>query len=247
MVSLGRMTRRSILAFAVLAWSCGGDRTLAPPCVPGQSIACVGPGGCAGGQVCNAAGSGYGACDCAGRTSDAGLSPVIPDAAAPSPDAVPDLPLPAPDVWPGVSPDLPGPDLPPPVPLSCQSMGVASPLDFEIKFVIPRCGGESGCHQAIFPPRQLHMLPMIRSNLVGKKALTFCKNDFYIDIDHPERSYMLATVTPYETKVTCPSGGEGGTRMPNSMPTVAGPRLTEEEIDCFRWWVFELAAIARRR
>src|SRR5262245_51437266 len=33
-------------------------------CTPGQSIACVGPAGCAGGQVCKADGSGYEACDC---------------------------------------------------------------------------------------------------------------------------------------------------------------------------------------
>jgi hypothetical protein len=35
-----------------------------PPCVPGQSIACTGPGGCISSQVCNAQGSGYGACAC---------------------------------------------------------------------------------------------------------------------------------------------------------------------------------------
>jgi len=33
-------------------------------CVPGASQACVGPGGCQGGQVCLADGSGLGACDC---------------------------------------------------------------------------------------------------------------------------------------------------------------------------------------
>lgn len=43
----------------------------APLCTPGTSVACVGAGGCAGGQVCNAAGTGYGACDCGG--TDAGL------------------------------------------------------------------------------------------------------------------------------------------------------------------------------
>jgi hypothetical protein len=34
-------------------------------CVPGQSIACVGPGGCASNQVCDGTGSAYGPCDCA--------------------------------------------------------------------------------------------------------------------------------------------------------------------------------------
>ncbi len=33
-------------------------------CVPGQSAGCVGPGACAGYQVCDATGSGYGPCDC---------------------------------------------------------------------------------------------------------------------------------------------------------------------------------------
>ena len=33
-------------------------------CVPGRSVACVGPGGCDGAQVCNAEGTGYDACDC---------------------------------------------------------------------------------------------------------------------------------------------------------------------------------------
>lgn len=40
----------------------------APPtpmvCTPGRSEACIGPGGCAGGQQCNAEGTGFGACDC---------------------------------------------------------------------------------------------------------------------------------------------------------------------------------------
>jgi hypothetical protein len=42
-----------------------------PACTPGASVACVGTGGCAGGQVCNAAGSGFGACECA-LPADAG-------------------------------------------------------------------------------------------------------------------------------------------------------------------------------
>lgn len=44
-------------------------------CAPGTSVACVGVGGCSGGQVCNAEGSAYGACDCGDRDagSDAGV------------------------------------------------------------------------------------------------------------------------------------------------------------------------------
>src|SRR5262249_55630252 len=47
-------------------------------CTPGQSIACVGPGGCAGGQSCKADGSGYEPCDCGGSST--------PDAATDSAD-----------------------------------------------------------------------------------------------------------------------------------------------------------------
>jgi hypothetical protein len=35
-------------------------------CVPGSSQACVGPSGCAGGQVCRPDGSAFGVCDCGG-------------------------------------------------------------------------------------------------------------------------------------------------------------------------------------
>jgi hypothetical protein len=43
-----------------------------PFCSPGRSIACAGPGGCISNQVCNAQGTGYGACTC----SDDGSAPV---------------------------------------------------------------------------------------------------------------------------------------------------------------------------
>lgn len=44
-------------------------------CVPGQSIPCVGVGGCEGGQVCRDDGRGYGTCDCgdSSQPRDAGL------------------------------------------------------------------------------------------------------------------------------------------------------------------------------
>ncbi len=60
----------------VTAAGCGGTDLLDPngttdgsstatACIPGQSIACVGSGGCASNQVCNSDGQSYGACDCA--------------------------------------------------------------------------------------------------------------------------------------------------------------------------------------
>src|SRR5580704_8404912 len=44
--------------------SAGASSGATRGCVPGASVACVGPGGCAGGQACDATGSGYGTCDC---------------------------------------------------------------------------------------------------------------------------------------------------------------------------------------
>ena len=54
-------------------------------CTPGQSVACVGPGGCAGGQACNADGTAYAACDCGGST-DAGSDDSDATGAAPDAD-----------------------------------------------------------------------------------------------------------------------------------------------------------------
>jgi hypothetical protein len=42
-------------------------------CVPGQSIGCIGPGGCSTNQVCSSDGSGFGPCDCA--STDASTTP----------------------------------------------------------------------------------------------------------------------------------------------------------------------------
>jgi hypothetical protein len=52
------------------------DSTLPMVCVPGISVACTGPGGCATNQVCNAGGTGFGACVCA--PVDASATACIP-------------------------------------------------------------------------------------------------------------------------------------------------------------------------
>jgi hypothetical protein len=49
----------------------------AMPCVPGQSVACVGSGGCSSNQVCNATGSGFGPCDCM-QTEASTAPPCVP-------------------------------------------------------------------------------------------------------------------------------------------------------------------------
>jgi hypothetical protein len=57
------------------ACSSSNEGQSAKSCTPGASVACVGVGACAGGQTCNADGTGYLACDCsaspeAGSTSN---------------------------------------------------------------------------------------------------------------------------------------------------------------------------------
>jgi hypothetical protein len=73
----------TVLIAACFLSACGGDDT-APAttvCTPGDTKACVGPGACAGGQVCSADGRSYGACDCGGAKVDGSTSPAI-DASA---------------------------------------------------------------------------------------------------------------------------------------------------------------------
>lgn len=58
------------------AAGCGDDDGSSPACTPGESVACVGAGGCSGGQACPPDGTGFGPCDCgsedAGAADDAG-------------------------------------------------------------------------------------------------------------------------------------------------------------------------------
>ena len=56
------------ILFGVQASGCSSSKS----CIPGQSIACVGVGGCQGGQQCTADGSGYGPCQCGSSTGATG-------------------------------------------------------------------------------------------------------------------------------------------------------------------------------
>lgn len=70
------------LLFAVsltVSLGCGTSST-PTSCTPGMSVACVGTGGCAGGQICNAEGTAFGACMCTGADTgpiggDVGVQP----------------------------------------------------------------------------------------------------------------------------------------------------------------------------
>lgn len=68
-----------------------------PICAPGSSQACVGPGGCSGGQSCLGDGTGYDRCDC-------GALPASPSAPTPPPTTLPSA---SPPAAPPPTPDAP--------------------------------------------------------------------------------------------------------------------------------------------
>lgn len=71
-----------LLALSVtISYGCS-ESTTPTMCIPGMSVACAGAGGCAGGQTCNADGTAFGACMCAGAdTGPSGSDAEVPDAA----------------------------------------------------------------------------------------------------------------------------------------------------------------------
>src|SRR5688572_24410204 len=87
------MRRWGLICLVALPMACKPE----PLCVPGQSVACVGVGGCPGGQRCNAEGTAFEACDCAqtdGGNGDAGTDGGMEDAGTDA--GVPCNPLAAP-------------------------------------------------------------------------------------------------------------------------------------------------------
>jgi hypothetical protein len=202
---------------------------------------------CAAGTVCD---PGTSRCVLAGAGAPDGAAD-SPDGVADSPDAAADAAIEPPDA-PALRPDVIEPVSAPvdglqyPGQGACKSLSIATVNEFETKFIVPRCG-TARCHgpMSVFPPRNLDIPSMIRPNLVGKKSALNCKNDFYVDTTNPWKSVMLSTVWPVTDTVICPSGGQGGTRMPNKpdMPTIVGERLTQAELECFTWWVFEIARL----
>jgi hypothetical protein len=103
--------RRALAVAALFFGSCGsGD---APPpastCTPGQSVACVGPAGCTGGQFCRADGRSFDVCVCTPGT------PAVDGAAGTPDDGGADGPgqPPLPDAAPAL-PSLDAPPAPPP-------------------------------------------------------------------------------------------------------------------------------------
>lgn len=126
---------------------------------------------------------------------------------------------------------------------ACQRLGMSSVDEVSTKLIVPRCGGAL-CHQTIFPPRHLDHPAMFRQLLVDQRSQILCKSDRYIDRANVAKSFMLTKVWATTEDLPCPSGGaanSGGSRMPNAMAGLAGPRLSDDELGCYTWWVFELA------
>jgi hypothetical protein len=82
------MSRRLPTLIAVVialgaAWCGGSSGTNPSRCVPDQSIACAGPAGCSGFQVCSADGSAYGPCACATEGGRVPTDSAAPEAGSP--------------------------------------------------------------------------------------------------------------------------------------------------------------------
>lgn len=93
----------------------------APVCVPGTTQACIGVGGCAGGQSCMLDGTAFSPCECAPATSPEPVATTTPSAtgtASPGPSpALPSSALPSTAVSPtALPPTATVPALPPPSP-----------------------------------------------------------------------------------------------------------------------------------
>lgn len=91
----------------VLLVGCGDDD--GPACVAGSTQACVGPGGCAGGQACLPDGSGFGECDCgADAGADAAVDASTDASSDASFDASLDVSIDAPDATADAAADADG-------------------------------------------------------------------------------------------------------------------------------------------
>jgi hypothetical protein len=69
-----RLVRAAAFVACANGSGCAGDDSTPAQsvCVPGATVACLGPGRCQGAQVCNADGTGYGECDCGADSSTVG-------------------------------------------------------------------------------------------------------------------------------------------------------------------------------
>jgi hypothetical protein len=146
---------------------------------------------------------------------------------------------------PDAAPPGPAPADPGVPPVQCSMWTTA--VQVEENLVLPKCGklGDSTCHgNGPFPPK-MAAVGLIVPNLLDKKPLLSCQGDKLINRADPGKSFILAKVgtNDFPSKAVCPSTGraEGGDRMPYSTAAMPLPRLSQEEIDCLTWWVYEVA------
>jgi hypothetical protein len=137
-----------------------------------------------------------------------------------------------------------------PPPVACSGLGVATPLEFETKFIAPRCGqvpaGVTGvsCHSNIFPPYNLDKPGMVRASLVDQFARMLCKTDKYINRADLTKSFVLTKIDGPGDMVACPSGGAvglGGFRMPDQGLMPKPPLVTADERACLLWYMTQVS------
>lgn len=71
---MNAIVKAVFVALVALAVDAGCSSSPASRCTPGASVACAGPGGCAGAQVCSADGASFGSCVCRSAGGSSGSS-----------------------------------------------------------------------------------------------------------------------------------------------------------------------------
>jgi hypothetical protein len=199
---------RSIPSAAVfLVVACG---TPERACVPGMSTSCVAASGCAGIQVCNAAGTGLGACACfdgdagTGVRSDGG--PIDRDAFV--------LPLDA----------GPRSDAEPPVRIDAGLSGVCDPI------TSAGCGPGEGCYLDSFAPGWFVCMPAgttpIGADIPEPRSNNSCvPGARAFGRVGSTRFYCVPWCSPVETYLGAPEGEHG--RAPYRCEDVGGTALDQ--------------------
>ncbi len=138
--------------------------------------------------------------------------------------------------------DPPAPDAAAPITMDgCTALGIRTLAEVETKLIIMRCGVGSGgtmCHTGTFPPRLDNMGgTKIMTEIVNKRAGLLCRNDMYINVMTPSKSYLLAKIVGATNMVNCPSGGGGGEKMPWQAGVPKPMALSANELSCLTWYI----------
>jgi hypothetical protein len=107
--------------------------------------------------------------------------------------------------------------------------------DVASKLVMPKCSDPMGCHAMTFQPFFKNPSEAVTA-MLDKIPATYCKMDKLINKADPSNSVIVTKVRATAPMATCPSGGNGGLKMPFSMPA-----LNAAEMDCLEWWAHEVS------